>query len=518
MRKNYINQIAIALSALFMATSCSTSYLDVKPKGEYLEINYYKTPDQIYSALVAVYQVTAEETDNSFENTNWYCSKQAPLNAAADECYAGGGNSTDNLTWQVWNNYTLTAATTPSGGYWAPNYKGIYRANLLLQKIKDSIPGLDANVKARYIAETKYLRARFYFDLVRLFRNIPLLTTTISPDDAKNVTQSAQADVWAQIEKDLNDAIPVLPSTVIADENGRITKGAAMALLGKVILTQGGEGWDNSNSRMTEAANWFAQVRTSGLYSLVPNFPDIFSPDNKFNSESIYEIIHSSAQGAWWGQNPFSGNLYPTLVGPRGYGAGSGPKYVSGWSFNPIIPDFANFMSSDPRYPYTVLNVDGDANGLKTTAGASYVAGYDNTGYFVQKYAPLQQYVSLNGGQDVLNYPHDYIEIRYADVLLMEAEALLRAGGSATQAQTNLDEVRARVGFTPGSVTATLDNIYNERRLELATEGHRWFDLIRTGQAASVLAFKGFKAGKHEALPIPLQEVTGTKLKQNPGY
>ncbi|MGC4021779.1 MAG: RagB/SusD family nutrient uptake outer membrane protein [Cyclobacteriaceae bacterium] len=314
----------------------------------------------------------------------------------------------------------------------------------------------------------------------------------------------------------MTDAIPVLPSTVIADENGRVTKGAAMALLGKVILTEGGEGWNNDNSRMTEAAGWFAQVRTSGLYSLLPNFPDIFSPDKKFNSESVFEIIHSSEQAAQWGQDPFSGNLYPTLVGPRGYGAGTGPKYSSGWSFNTIIPDFANFMSTDPRYPYTVLNIDGDANGLVTTSGASYVKGYDNTGYFVQKYAPLQQYVSLNGGEGVLNFPYDYIEIRYADVLLMEAEAVLRAGGGAGQAQTNLDLVRARVGL--GSVPATLTSVYNERRLELATEGHRWFDLIRTGQAATVLAFKGFQTGKHELLPIPLLELSNTKLKQNPGY
>jgi hypothetical protein len=287
-----------------------------------------------------------------------------------------------------------------------------------------------------------------------------------------------------------------------------VTKGAGMALLGKVILFQ------NDDARMGDAASWFAQVRTSGLYALQANFADIFSPANKFNSESVYEIVHSAVQHSQWGQDPFSGNLYCVMVGPRTY---TGPTYVSGWSFNPIIPAFATFMKSDPRFQYTVANIDGDTDGLVTTSGGtvSYVKGYDNTGYFIQKYAPLSQYKSTSGAYE-LNFPNDYIEIRYADVLLMEAEALVRGGGSAAQAQTNLDMVRARVGLP--SVTATLDNIYNERKLELATEGHRWYDLVRTGKAATVLAFKGFQANKNELLPIPLVEMNNTKMKQNPGY
>ncbi|MDE3142501.1 MAG: RagB/SusD family nutrient uptake outer membrane protein, partial [Bacteroidota bacterium] len=165
-----------------------------------------------------------------------------------------------------------------------------------------------------------------------------------------------------------------------------------------------------------------------------------------------------------------------------------------------------------PRYPYTVANIDSI---VKAAPGRSYVAGYQNSGYFIQKYAPLQQYVNPNA-QPELNFPNDYIEIRLADVYLMEAEALVRGGGSASTAQSYLDKVRARVGLP--SVPATLDNIYNERKLELATEGHRWYDLVRTGKAASALAFKGFTAGKNELMPIPLPELNNTKLVQNPGY
>ncbi|RYZ45115.1 MAG: RagB/SusD family nutrient uptake outer membrane protein, partial [Sphingobacteriales bacterium] len=149
-------------------------------------------------------------------------------------------------------------------------------------------------------------------------------------------------------------------------------------------------------------------------------------------------------------------------------------------------------------------------------AATSYEASYQNTGYFVQKFAPLKQWKSSGGGNVELNYLNNVIEIRLADTYLMEAEALIRGGGDAVKAAGYLNAVRARVGLGP--VAATLDNIALERRKELATEGHRWFDLVRTGKAATALAFKGFTAGKNEILPIPLTELTNTKLVQNPNY
>lgn len=200
------------------------------------------------------------------------------------------------------------------------------------------------------------------------------------------------------------------------------------------------------------------------------------------------------------------------MVGPRGY---SGPIYESnnsGWGFNPITTQLVTALQGDPRYPFTAANIDS----MRRAGAAKYdTTGYQNTGYFIQKFAPLAQFEGKIG--DIpLNWPNDDIEIRLADTYLMESEALVRGGGDASKAQSYLDQVRARVGLP--SVPATLDNIYNERRLELATEGHRWFDLVRTGKAATVLAFKGFQAGKNELLPIPLNELKGTKLVQNPGY
>jgi len=277
-----------------------------------------------------------------------------------------------------------------------------------------------------------------------------------------------------------------------------------MALLGKVILYQ------NNTGRMLEAATWFEKVNSSGIYQLQSSFASIFDPANKFNSESIFEITHSFNVGNDWSNlEGVSGNMYVQMVGPRTY---TGPTfYAAGWSFNPIIPAFQQFMHNDPRYKNTILDVDS----LTKATHSGYIPGYQNTGFFIKKYAPLAQYASTTGNQQ-LNFINDYIEIRLADTYLMEAEAIVRGGGTLSTAQNYLDMVRARVGLP--SVPATLANIYNERTLELATEGHRWFDLIRTGQAATVLSFKGFKAGVNEILPIPLDELNNTKLVQNPGY
>lgn len=494
----YISSLLI--SGAIVLGSCKKSFLDVQPKGQVLESNYYQTPEQALGGLVSAYDPLGAEAGSS---DNTYIDPLGPLNAASDECYAGGGGPTDMSGWQAWNTYTLSTAVGPQAGFWDRSYTGIYRANLILQKISGGVPGLSASVQNRYVAEAKWLRAYYYFWLVRLFRNVPLVTAPIATSEMYNITQASPDSVYAQIERDLKEAIPNLPATVDASEYGRITKGAGNALLGKVII------YENNESRMQEAANYLEQVNGSGLYQLLPNYADIFNPDKKFNSESIFEIVHTNAQTAGWGNWPaFEGNVYVEEVGPRSY---SGPIYNSGWSFNPIIPAFAAAIHDDPRYNATVADIDS----ITKATGSSYVPGYQNTGKFINKYAPLQRYTPA-AGDPSLNYPNDYIEIRLADTYLLEAEALVRGGGDQAKAQMYLDKVRARVGLP--SVPATLDNIYNERKFELATEGHRWFDLVRTGKAASVLAFKGFKVGVNEVLPIPLVELNNTKLKQNNGY
>ncbi len=501
--KKLIFYTILSLGAIQLS-SCSKKFLEVKPKGIQLESNYYQTPDQAYAALVATYNPVGWQVGGS---DNTYIPLLA-INGAADECYAGGGGSGDMLGWQAWNTYDLTSVIGPQAGYWDRSYTGIYRANLLLERI-EGVKGMDAAEKKRYIAEAHFLRGYYYFWLVRLFKNVVLTTKPITTDQIYQQLQVSPDSVYTLIESDFKAAIPDLPAAPLpSNENGRATKGAAMAFLAKAIMYQAGP---DDNSRMAEAAEWLEKVNTAPAYHLLNNFPDIFSPDNKFNAESVFEIPHTQAQNADWNTWPnYDGNIYVQMVGPRSY---SGPVYWSGgYSFNPIIKSFAEAMKSDPRYPYTVVDIDSIVN---AEPGRSYIAGYDNTGYFIRKYAPLAKFESTTGVKE-LNFPNDYIEVRLADTYLLEAEALVRGNGDLTKAAHYLNAVRKRVGL-PDELP-TLENIYHERRMELATEGHRWFDLVRTGRAAQVLAFKGFKAGVNEILPIPKVEMDNTKLKQNPGY
>ena len=495
MKKNILYISVVVLGSLLMQ-SCTKDWLESKPNGTTLEANYYKDANEAFTGLVSCYDMLGAEVVVD------YSSKIGLLNTASDDCYAGGGTYADRATWEAWNAYTLEPAIGPQADFWGRNFKGIYKVNVLLSKL-DAVP-MEASLKARFAGEAKFLRAYYYFDLVRLFKNVPLFSSLLAPADFFNVEQATPEAVFAQIEKDLTEAIPDLPEVVPSNEAGRVTKMAAVALLGKVIL------WQNDNGRMMEAAELFEQVNTSANYQLLDNYADIFRPDNKFNAESIFEITHTGVTDGYWGPWPPAGEgmIFTQMCGPRAY---SGPLYSPGWGFNPVVMDLVNLMKPDPRYKSTIINIDSIAE----AGDASYEKGYQNTGYFLGKWAPLQEFLHVGTGEPVLMWPYNYIEIRLADTYLMEAEALVRAG-DAGRAQQWLDAVRARVGLA--SVPATLENIYKERRLELATEGHRFFDLVRTGKAAEALASKGFVAGKHELLPIPLGELNNTKLKQNPNY
>jgi hypothetical protein len=506
MKTKYISYTSAAvLLGVAMFASCKKSFLETLPAGQSLEVNYYSNPAEAFAGLVAAYDPMVTETGGL---NNTFSGPLGPLNSASDDCVAGGANINDMGTWQVWNNYTLDPAKGPQGEYWGIDFKGVSRSNIILSKL-DNVPGLDDATKSRYKAEAQFLRAHYYFDLVRLFKNVPLFTQPIKPTEAYDQPQVAPDVIYKLVEDDLKAAIPSLPQTLPAAERGRATKGAAIALLGKVYLYE---------QKWADAATQFALVNgtTPGQasamgYKLQANYGQVFSPDNKFNSESVFEIPHSGGQGYTWNNwNTFKSNVYVQMIGARSW---NGPVYLQGWGFNPVTKGLVDAFkaNNDPRYGYTVINMDS----LATKTGASYTPSFQNTGYFINKYAPLIKYKGPSGTTE-LNYPNNYIEIRLADTYLMEAEALVKGGGNVARAKALLNAVRSRVGLADKE--ATLDNIYDERRFELATEGHRWFDLVRTGRAVAVLGGKGFKANKHEILPIPLNELNNTKLKQNPGY
>ncbi|NJB82193.1 RagB/SusD family nutrient uptake outer membrane protein [Wenyingzhuangia aestuarii] len=498
-----IKNIYFGLIVTLLISSCGKDFLEVEPKGTSLEDNYYTNEFEAYSGLVAVYDVIGKQS-RGFENMIIL------MNSGSDDHYAGGGSSADGSQLQAFSNYTISESNM-AVSYWSDFYQGIFRANTLLTKLPEV--EMDEDTKKRFTAETKALRAIYYFELVRMFKNIPLITSPLATDEIYTVLQANPNDVYAQIETDLTEAIPDLPSTLnIETEGGRLTQGAAKALLGKVYLFEG---------KNDEAANQLAEVNgTPGEtspygYKLLDNFSDLWSISNIYNTESIIEVAHTDQSNAdWgnWGWGNDEGNSLNVMVGPRGFvrsNGSSSPDYATGWGFGIITQSLYDALDGDPRFDDTIANI-----GAFATAGeVEYDESFQNTGYFLKKFMPLNSDVSTGGGASALNYKQHTYMIRLADTYLMEAEAL---GGTGARAQALLDAVRARVGLP--STPVSIDAILNERRLELAGEGHRWYDLVRTGRAATVLANKGFVAGKNEILPIPLVELENTLLEQNPEY
>jgi hypothetical protein len=504
--KNKLLYLVIGSIGIQLFFGCKKE-LDVNSQERVLLDNYYKTEQDAFNALVAVYDRFAFQSGGLYD-------KSAIMDVAGDDQLAGGGGPTDINDLQIMQNYTLNASSGPQGYLWNRGYSGIYRANVLLSKI-DAIP-MDDTKKARFIAEVKTMRAAFYFDLVTFFKNIPLIEGTVDPNALYSIEQTTPDKIYTYVEKDLNEAIPNLPNTVPATtEGGRLTKGSAQALLGKVLLFQ---------KKWQPAADQFAVVNGTNPgvtpsvygYKLLANYADLWKSSNKFNTESIIEFVHSSISNGGWGDAGASeGNLLCITTGPRGYSqlSPTAPDYFSGYSFLVFTRAFFDVIRYDPRSLPTVANLDS----LKAAGLCNYTAGYNNTGLFLNKY--IGRVSNRVATTPELNFGQNEYEIRLADTYLMEAEALMNAGAPVTagsRAYQLFNAVRARVGLA--AIALTQDNLEKERRLELAGEGQRWVDLVRWGKAATTLASKGFVAGKHELFPIPQSELNNTLLHQNPNW
>lgn len=517
MKRKNLKYIFAVTAGMQLMGACSNKFLEVAPKGSFLESSYYQTQQEAYNGLVAIYDMVGYQAGN-------YTTKTGAMDAASDDHWTGGAGPADINVFQVMTRLNLlTPVTGPQDELWKKGFSGVNRANVLLSKL-DNVP-MDDNLKKRYAAEAKVLRAHFYFDLVRLFESVPLMTKPISTEEMKTITQAAPEDVYKQIEQDLKDAIaetnlPDVPPRLT--EGGRMGKGIAHALLGKVYLYE---------KKWPEAAAEFKEVNgeTPGQpsakynYSLLPNFADLWKSDAafKFNSESIFEISYTANSGGNWtdGVGKTDGNILNILCGPRSLTATPATnevaQYVAGWGFLVVSKELEAAMKGDPRYAATILNMKALVDAKKAT----YSESFDDTGFFLNKFVGRTANISKGGGNMELNFPQNLYEIRLADTYLMEAEARVKAGegsGSGTRAYALLNAVRARVGLT--AIDATYDNIFKERRLELAGEGHRFFDLVRSGQAATVLNAiqnRSFKTGQNEVLPIPYLELENTKLVQN---
>ena len=489
---NYILSMAIII---LVASSCK-KFVDYKPSEDYqiTADDYLKSQDDYQKMVIGTYSPL-----------QWIWANTVIGDVASDNAVSGGENATDQLGFQQIDDYQIVANNSYLTEAWKSCYEGINRANYL----EENKAKLDFTGKDALYGEVYFLRAFYYFELVKMFGDVPLFVDKrLSVSDSKNYQRTPKAAVYTQIEKDLADAIAVLPITNI--QKGRVTKYAAQALLGKVLLYQ---------EKFTEAAAMLENV-VNGPFSLVPNFGDIFLQAGENGTESVFEIQYSNASPFYDWSNPGrgQGNLAVQVCGIRNL-TGNSP-YGQGWSTNlPTANLAAAFAAGDKRKGVTVLDIE-----AYKTANPSYgitylVAPYKNTGLYNQKYLPRKGETS---GQVELNYLNNFRTIRYADVLLMAAEANNRASAANdSKAQTYLNKVRQRAfGDMLHDISATgaalKQAIWDERRVELAMEGDRFFDLVRTGQAASKIT--GFVVGKNELFPIPQQEIDISGLTQNNGY
>jgi hypothetical protein len=434
---------------------------------------------------------------------------------ASDNAVAGGESASDVLDLQQIDDFTLTQVNGTLSQIWQYAYEGVNRANYLVQYKAKNPAGqsVDFAGKDALYGEIYFLRAYYYFTLAKMFGDVPLFVDKrLDLSSSGTLKRSARAAVYLQAEADLNSAISVLPAVQV--QKGRVTKYAAQALLGKVYLYQ---------NKFDSAATVLQTVINANAFTLVTDFSSIFLSTGENGTESVFEIQYSNASPyyEWSNQLQGQGNYAVQQCGIRGLAGSDAMPYAPGWSTNlPTQNLAAAYAAGDQRKAVTVLDIEAYKTANPSFNITYQIAPYKNTGLYDQKYLPRKGQTS---GQPELNYLNNYRTIRYSDVLLMAAEALnKKTNPDDVTAQGYLNQVRRRAfGDQLHDVTSTGGTLYtailNERRLELAMEGERFFDLVRTGQAATVLG-PNFKAGKHELFPIPDQEIKVSGLTQNPGY
>lgn len=436
---------------------------------------------------------------------------------ASDNAVSGGESASDVLDLQQIDDFTVNPVNGTLSFIWQSAYEGINRANYLTSFKMSNPAGQAVNFpgKDAMYGEVYFLRAYYYFTLVKMFGDVPLFVDKrLDPSSSGRLKRVAKALVYKQIEADLTSAIAVLPTVQL--QQGRATKYAAQALLGKVYLYE---------NKYDLAAASLQNVINSGAYTLVNDFSSIFLSSGENGPESVFEIQYTNTSPYYQWSNALQGqgNYAVQQCGIRNLNGSGAMPYAAGWSTNLPTQNLKNaYQPGDQRLPVTVLDIAA-YSAANPGYGITYKAApYKNTGLYNQKYLPRKGQTS---GQVELNYLNNYRIIRYSDVLLMAAEAYNKStAANDAKAQQYLNLVRRRAfQVTDGSqdITTSGTNLYQsiltERRLELAMEGDRFFDLVRTGQAASALG-SAFKAGKNELFPIPQSEVTVSGLTQNPNY
>jgi hypothetical protein len=498
------NTIIISLLSVFILTGCSKDFIDREPVVGTTEATFYQTEQDAIFAINSAYSSLQFEM-SSAGHFRWFWG-----DIMSDDSTKGGSGDNDVFPLLQLETFQGPTNTDLLEAEWRADYVGVYRANVVLDKIPDM--DIDADLKERILGEAKFIRAYFYYQLVTIFGDAPLITRPLAPSEYEQ-SRAAASEIWALIDTDLTEAAASLPhrSEYAAEDLGRITKGAAQGLLMRALMFR---------NDFTAVQALGQQIIDSGEYTLAPDYATIFLNEGENGPGSIFEIQYMNGSGGNWGYHQQNeGTFTNVFQNPRGA--------FEGYGFNIPTQSFVDeFEPGDPRLAATVIQ-EGDFLGDRGEFSIEAAGGF---GYL---YHPRKYYSNASdrapiGAPEPNGFSNDRV-IRYADVLLMTAEAAYHTGDEA-KARTLTNEVRARARNTAtnpqallpigGSGQLLLDKIYHERRVELGLEGHRFFDLVRQGRAAEVMGSLGFQAGTHELFPVPESQIQATNgaITQNPGY
>ncbi len=479
---------------IVLLAGCSKDFLSKSPEYSVNSTNFFQTESDAISAINGAYQ--------PLQWPKLYNMRMWTTDIMAGNSIVGAGGGSDGLETQDEANFITSTDNQGVLDLWRGPWPGILRCNIILEKVPAM--NIDENVKNRVMGEAYFLRASYYFILVRFFGDVPLVLKPVNPGDDLRPKRTPKSEVYDQIIADFSKAVDLLPSrdTYSGSDLGRASKGAAQGMLAKVYLTQGN--WQKT-------VDLCASVKALG-YALNTSYGENFDPSKKNSKESLFEIQYVSDAGFNFWSNENQASWVSCFTGPRGSDMAAG-----GWGWDQPTQEFVDsYEPGDLRKDVTILY-----EGCPKFGGQDYLKSYSMTNFNLRKFL-----VSKSVSSSYDNSPMNFPVLRYSDVLLMKAEALNELGNTSG-AETPLNEVRSRAGLTAVaglSKDAFREKVMHERRMELAFEGQRWFDLVRVNSGQFGIDYlhsigKSNMSAKFLVFPIPQKERDANpNLTQNAGY
>ena len=499
------------MAASVTFSGCGDDFLEVTPPTSNPIEEYFTTRAHVYESLVSAY--------DPLQWPDWAMGQYNPVNIMsdimADDIWPGGASSTDNQYWHLMMNYNANPENCMTG-LWTCEYSGVKRCNDVLTYIGYAGDNISGDERDLWTAQTRVLRAYYYCNLWKFWGNIPFFMKNLEfPYLAE---QLSAGDVYDKVIAELEEVIgmKVLPmkwEDSMSEENvGKVSQAMACMLYADMVM------YNNDESRYPKALAYMREIIDSGKYSLMDSYAALFEEAGEWGSESIFEVNYKddNAVRSWNAPLNSGGTVLPRLISPSAWAANAGDDsgVTNGWGFAPVRTEtYLMYAEGDRRRDVTCF----DAN-----AHGTYEHRYQDTGYFLGKYIAKSENNKDQAADGDLNFNNNLRVYRYAETLLNAAELLLRTGGDAALAETYLNLVHNRSGLT-SHVSATIDNILNERHLEFVGEGKRYWDLVRTGKAATTLVPDkyGYRTNtwseQKKYLPIPQAEIDAAQgtLKQN---